>query len=562
VTTRAHAIALALCLALGVARAGGVARADDTARAAWVLEPSAERAVRDALRVSDPLPDGATLSASISGDRVVVRVGPADAPALQITLVRAEDGPADAPRAAGAALLREPGPAPDALVEAILARLREAPAPIVWAAAPPPPTIPAPDPTPAPRDRDAADAIASARHAMRIGDDAAAAQRLRAIEAAPSTASQLEVALLWRQLGHADEARRALGDISGWPASERAAAQVVLDGPEGSADPVAQATPETACAYVSVVDALQLLGRADRASAAARALRTLDPACKLAWEYELQALVVHRNIDEAVKVADEALGRFGDDPNIAAAAATAFQSAGQLAKAVPLLERAGRARLGEAGALTPLLGAMVRDVPNRAGYRVELEGRVAKAPDDIVARFLLGVIRHYENDFEGSQQLLTPLDGVLTREDRLEVYLAMNDFNLGRREPALARLRKASTRPTPDPDIYYCLAEIERDTDRETARDNLDRYASLSAGDALSNPGKEERIVRLQALLRECIADGRAECEGEWEHPRFRHQGKGDWLRTAGVVGTGLAVLLLGWLLWRRRRASAGSSPR
>ncbi len=525
--------------------------------AGWVLEPSAERAVRDALRVDEPLADGQQLNASIARDRIVVTVGNPEAPALRVTLVRADEAAAGAPKAAGVALLREPGPAPDGLVAALMARLSEAPKAIPWA--PPPPPPPAAPRAAAPdhaRDRAAADALAAARHAMRIGATDEAERRLRAIRLDESDTERLGVALLWHQLGHQAEAEATLGDTTGWAPPEQASAALIRRGADGDADPVAAATAETACTYVPVVETLHLLGRPGRAAVAAHRLRTLDPRCRLAWELEIQALVAHREPAGAVAVAEDALGRFADDPDMAAAAAAAFQSAGELAKAVPLLERSGRARLGEPGALRPLLGAMVRDVDNRAAYRSELERRVAAAPGDEVARFLLGVIRHYENEFAASQELLAPLQTVLDSEDRLHIYMAMNDFNLGRRDAALARLKEAAKRLDPDPDVYYCLAEIERDTDRAEARDNLDRYAALSHGDALSNPGKEARIERLQALVRECIADGRAVCEGEWEHPRLRHHdGDSDWHWPAGFGAGALLLGALGWAWVRRRRA-------
>ncbi|MEZ4265690.1 MAG: hypothetical protein R3F39_04875 [Myxococcota bacterium] len=545
---------------------GGAAWAADEAPARWVLEPSAERAVRGALRVDEPLADGQRLSAAIALDRIAVTVGESEAPTLHVTLVRAEDAPADAPRAAGVALLREPGPAPDELVATVLARLGEAPGPIAWAPPPPPaPTPQAASPDAAAtahaRDRAGADALDAARHAMRVGDTAEAERRLRALTVEGTGAERLDVALLWRQLGRQADAEAALGDTTGWAPAEQACATLVREGADGAADPVAGATAETACAYTAVADTLHLMGRPDRAATVARALRTLDPACRLAWEFEIQALVAHRDSAGAVAVADKALERFPEDPDMAAAAAAAFQSAGELAKAVPLLERSGRARLGESGALRPLLGAMVRDVDNRAAYRTELERRVAAAPDDDVARFLLGVIRHYENDFAESQALLAPLETALDSEDRLSIYMAMNDFNLGRRDAALARLRRAATRPDPDPDVYYCMAEIERDTDRTKARDDLDRYAALSHGDALSNPGKEARIERLQALVRECIADGRPVCEGEWEHPRFRDHGDDrDWLWPAGFGAGALLLAAAGWAWRRRRRTNDGPS--
>ncbi|MCB9730444.1 MAG: hypothetical protein H6746_18385 [Deltaproteobacteria bacterium] len=548
-----------MALLPGLAAAGTARAADAPPGPGWVLEPSAERAVRAALRTDEAL-SGQPLNATIARDRVLVRLGSEEAPTLLVTLVRADDAPEGAPRAAGVALLAEPGPAPEAEVAALMERLAAAPQPIPWA--PAPVDAPPPPPQPAtPADDAATEAVreelSAARHAMRIGDVAEAERRLRALPEDAARVARMDIALLWRQLGDVAAARSALAAVEDPGPAEQATAALIREGADTPGDPVALATAETACRFTGVVDTLHELGRPDRAAEAARRLRTLDPDCRFAWELEIQALVAARAPDQAVALAEQALERFPDDADMAAAAAAAFQSGDELAKAVPLLERSGRARLGKPGALRPLLGAMVRDVPNRDAYRAELQRRVATAPDDDVARFLLAVIRHYENDFAGSQALLEQVEDALDVEDRLHVYMAMNDFNMGNRDAALARLRRVAQRADPDPDIYYCLAEIERDTDRVAARDNLDRYAAMSQGDPLSNPGKEARIRRLQALLRECIADGRAECEGEWEHPRLRHQDANEgWVWGVGVAGGVVVLALLGWA-WRGRRRSA-----
>ena len=129
-------------------------------------------------------------------------------------------------------------------------------------------------------------------------------------------------------------------------------------------------------------------------------------------------------------------------------------------------------------------------------------------------------------------------------QGRLHIYLAMNDFNLGRVEAALERLGKAAQRPIPDPDIFYCRAEILRDRDRPQAVADLRRYMAPTGVNVLANPDKERRVDELIGLLEACQADGRPSCEGPWEHPRFRHHTESE------EVGEGTRAPPLGWLLF------------
>jgi hypothetical protein len=171
----------------------------------------------------------------------------------------------------------------------------------------------------------------------------------------------------------------------------------------------------------------------------------------------------------------------------------------------------------------------------------------------VLAQFMLGVLHHYGSEFERSNALLAPLEAQLDQEDRLHIYRAMNDFNLGLVAPALARLDRIAERPDPDPDTFYCRAEILRDSDRAEAQRNLARYAAISQGNPLSNPDKEQRIRGLLQLLDECLADHRAECEGAWEHPRLRHRNRWPWAPWAVGGAAALAALALSRALARRR---------
>jgi len=134
----------------------------------------------------------------------------------------------------------------------------------------------------------------------------------------------------------------------------------------------------------------------------------------------------------------------------------------------------------------------------------------------------------------------------------------MNVFNQGDRSGALERLTLRADGPSPDPDVFYCRAEILRDTDRKQARDDLARYRLMSEGRRFSNPDKDERIRELTALLDACIADGRAVCEGPWEHPRLRHRDNNVmwWSHPVFLALLFGLLLVAGAFILRRRKKS------
>ncbi len=486
---------------------------------------------------------------------MAITAGADDAPHLRLTLLRPAAAPADAVRAGGVALVPSPGPAPAALVDEVIGRLRSGAATVAWQQIDqtPPPPPPAPAESGATRQQ-VEQTLRIAGHRLDVGEPAAAREAMDAVPADLTTEAALEVAVVWRRLGDLDRVRAVIEAARPERPVEKAAAAVLL-APAGSPPgfSLEGVEPEAICGYIYVARLHRLLGDLEQAQTAAAALRAADPACVDAWELEILTLVDRRRGDEALPLAEQAVARFPDDDRSLLAAAAVYQLRGELARGVPLLERVARRHLTDRNPLRVLLGALVRDTANREGYKAELARRIEGSPDDVLARFLLGVLHHYENDFAASNALLKPLEVTLDMEDRLHIYLAMNDFNLGDAAAGLARLDRVAERPDPDPDVYYCRAELLRDTDRERARTELRRYATMSAGSVLANPDKEVRIEALLALVDACIADGRAECEGPWEHPRLRHD-RGSRPLTWALAGLLLAAALAGGIWWRRRR--------
>ena len=150
----------------------------------------------------------------------------------------------------------------------------------------------------------------------------------------------------------------------------------------------------------------------------------------------------------------------------------------------------------------------------------------------------------------------------MDHQGRLHIYLAMNDFNQGGVEAAMERLNRISTRPIPDPDIFYCRAEILRDTNRKQAIEDLGRYMAPTGVNILANPEKERRVDKMIELLETCEREGTKTCEGPWEHPRFREHTEskvvGEKTRAPPLhwVIITLVVLVGGAVAWRRRRSS------
>jgi len=174
------------------------------------------------------------------------------------------------------------------------------------------------------------------------------------------------------------------------------------------------------------------------------------------------------------------------------------------------------------GILRLALGAMLRDADGREAHKRRLESLRAKNPADLVSQFLRGVLHHYENEFTASDTLLIPLQKRLSQEQRLDIYLAMNAFNLGKVDEALERLNRAAKEEMPDPDIFYCRAEILRDTKRKQAIEDLKRYLGTSERSLVANQTKQTRVKALLSALEECLVKQTKRCTAEWEHPRLR----------------------------------------
>jgi tetratricopeptide (TPR) repeat protein len=495
------------------------------ATAAHVLPPTAERELIRILQLEGPAPDGYALQVAIDKDRARVTASRGGAVEATLTLVHPGDAPDDAPRAAGFAVIHEAAPGDSQAVAAVMARLQATGRAVTWTELDDAPKAPGAPPGGDPkRQAEVHEQIDVALYKTALGELETARLVLAGLPADVPSGTALQIATAWRLAGSPERAEATLARLTDLdPAQTMAAAAIRGQTDLDIAAALGDTTGQAACERIAAAAILARLGLSEQALRYASAVRERAPDCARAWESELHRLLdAHRTADAAA-LADQAVARFPDDDQLLSLAASIFNAHGEYRKAVPILESVARRHPDQEGVMRVLLSSMLRDVEWRESYRVALQAKLDADPQDVLAQFLLGIIAHYENRFDESNALLTPIEAQVGHQSRFHIYRAMNDFNLGKVDAAIARLDQAAKRPLPDPDVFYCRAEILRDTNRQQALEDLRRYRVNPEGVTLSNPDKEVRVDRMLKDLEACIADGRPKCESEWEHPRLTH---------------------------------------
>ncbi|MDP6946439.1 MAG: hypothetical protein QF464_19985 [Myxococcota bacterium] len=95
----------------------------------------------------------------------------------------------------------------------------------------------------------------------------------------------------------------------------------------------------------------------------------------------------------------------------------------------------------------------------------------------------------------------------------------MNHFNLGDRARAEAFIAQAEALAAPDPDVYYCIGEIYRDTDRAKALEALGIYWHMTAVSGADITDKQGRVRGMMDAIAACQRDETpAPCPGPFEH--------------------------------------------
>lgn len=527
----------------------------------WVLPPTAEPLVRTFVALEDGRLDGLKLSARIEQSEVrLVARDDAGQVAGTMVLVHPSTAPEGSTLVGGLAVVAPGEGAPASLARAVLKRLRSHPLDLPWRAS-------GRDGAAGRAERQARDEAAQAvlgqaRYLRAIEDVDGARGKLAALPEDLSAGVWIEVALLERLLGDVEASRkRAQGIQSDSPVDRLAVALLLESGPDVNSA-LAKLPDESVCQAVTIVGLLADLQRPEDALSLVESILTRDPACGRAWESALHVRLDRRQKPQALELARKIIERFPKDDELLQLAATALSANEAYREAAPILEEVARRHPEQTGVIRVLLSTVLRDPGFRGEKTQEYERRHKESPDDRLVTFLLGVVKHYANAFEESSALLRIVEGDMDHQGRLHIYLAMNDFNQGAVDAAMERLNRVAERPIPDPDIFYCRAEILRDTDRKQAITDLQRYMAPTGVNILANPEKERRVDQMIALLETCEREQTVSCEGPWEHPRFRHHtesqviGQGTRAPPLPWVLLTLVIIIGGVLGWRRRRSS------
>lgn len=479
----------------------------------YVLEREAAQELSTLLRLAEPLPGGRQMMAQIERDHVVVSVlALGDKPAWSVTLRHASRAPEGASPIGTVTIDLRPGPRNEALSRALEARIAAGKGRLTWRR-----LQPQKAPTPAGQARTHR-LLDRALYNLQIGRPAKSRALLGSLPLALPGGMRLRAARLWRQLGqHAKVGELLSGELH---ALYRPAARLLKEPTLA----VSALVKEVVCGHTSIVGVLRDLARYDDARSLAHRIRTVDPKCETAWALEAEEWFRVGDDTQGMAVAQSAVEALPGSRAMKLRYAGSLHKMERFAQATRMYEAMAREEPDFPGILRLALGAMLRDVAGREAHKSRLEGRLAKDDSDLVSQFLRGVLHHYENEFHASDKLLMPLQKRLAKEQRLDIYLAMNAFNEGEVAASLERLNRAAEADMPDPDIFYCRAEILRDTDRPQAMLDLKRYLATSERSLVANKTKQTRVKMLLKALEGCHEARTAKCPAEWEHPRLRRQ--------------------------------------
>jgi len=491
------------------------------ADAEWVLPPEAGPAVQRAANVR-PRADktGVTRSAALNKNEIVITAKRDGTMVMNVTLVHPSMAPEDAFRGAGVALLEEPGPVDTEALAALRASLTAAKRPVPWVETEDEPVASSEE-----TEAKAEQALTLADRLLDSGGDLAKARA--ALDALPDKlppALAVRAAVLWQRLESPDFAKAALAGLGTGSTPAHAIAAAVLGAKVDAAAALGKTKGEEACAFTELSHALAALARPQEALTVALAVLERAGDCPAAWETALHRRVEAGDADASLALADKALARFPQkDASVAllSTIGSVYLTAGRHLEAVALLEAVASRDPADERAFRTLLSAVLRDPKERGHHTERLEKRHADEPDNPIVQLLLGVLRHYANEFDASNALLTPLEATMGHQSRLHIYLALNDFNQDKAETALARFDTLAKRDNPDPMALYCRAEVTRDSNREAARADLVRYQAMVRASGVSNPDQDTRITELIAALDACIVEQKTRCRGAWENPRI-----------------------------------------
>ncbi|MDP6946441.1 MAG: hypothetical protein QF464_19995, partial [Myxococcota bacterium] len=254
------------------------------------------------------------------------------------------------------------------------------------------------------------------------------------------------------------------------------------------------------------------------AVALTRAIRVMAPTCVAAYVMEIEMLSTLRDHPPATALIADAIARFPSHPARARLEELALGNAGDEAGLIALYEK----RLAEGDRSPGLFSVLFSHYVKHGVMADRVERYMARAtsdPTDDVAALVAGVLLHYEKHFARSNALVERAAPTFPEEPRVYIYQAMNHFNLGDRAKAESFIARAEALAAPDPDVYYCVGEIFRDTDRAKALAALEVYWHMTAVSGADITVKQERVRGMMHAIATCQRDETpAPCPGPFEH--------------------------------------------
>jgi len=514
--------------------------------------------------------------AAINADHVVLSYGPKEEGPTSVTLtLRHPTSTKDALHVGPTFTIHGPPEISAGAVKTLSKRLEALEMKTFWYVPEPAKTKPGPAPEPETADRqsEADDALRLALHAARIDDDALAAERLSAMEQDPAlrAASGLDLVEAWYTIGDKDRGAKAAAAFLKSETELKPLDAIranILKGQALSLDELMELLKRAKheCKVGAIGSSLDAVGRRSDGHELLKRLFE-DEGCMEAPLERIAWYVADHDFPNADALSAELLKRFPDSEEAIGRRAQVLMALKRPLDAVELLEPVVW-KNPHSGLLSALLGSYnrVQDHAWQDAKRKEIVTKAAADASDHTAAFYAGVLLHYDGQFAASDKQLEPLLKIFGEQPRLFIYLGMNAFNLGDTEKAFALLKQGEDLEAPDPDIYYCRAEVNRFTDPKAAAEDLRRYLAQTRGSPTSNPKKRARVETMARTLAACIeAGGPVPCPGPWEHP-YGHPanelppepegtaGIPEWF---GVVAALLLLAVVG--LFARRRATSSA---
>jgi len=495
------------------------------AASSWVLPPEASTEVAALIGADRPLSGGQVLTASLDRDHVVVTALSGGDVVTRVTLRHPERSADGAERIGGVTVDRAPGPVDEALLSELLARMRASGAEVHWRQSG------AGSPKPAGR---AETALRAITRAARLGQRETVRELLGDLPSELSPRQTVRAAARWSWLGEAEKSAALVATLGDTPSPAIAAMIQVLEEPDALLAYLEVAgDPANRCVLSDAADLLSELRHHELAMKLSRQIVEGAPGCVRAWTREIRARLASGDRDGALRRADEAVARFPDDPRVASARADAVAAPppptdGVVAEEyatleiVEALEAVVRRAPSAPGRLADLAETVARlPEADRRAKRLAYRGALARDPEDVVARYVVGHEALAYGDFPRATEVLGPLAEALDDVPEVAVALAVAEFERGDREGALARLDQAAAMTTLDPEVFYERAEVLRDKDFEGARAALETYLAACESVGCSKVDRQGRAGKLVDVLKRCIRENAFECESEhWEHPR------------------------------------------